>query len=56
MDSIFARVVAAAISAVAIGGFAMLTHGAVQSSNQTTAMATQFIASMPIPTAPTPAK
>ncbi|MDE2129427.1 MAG: hypothetical protein KGJ74_07155 [Betaproteobacteria bacterium] len=56
MDSIFARVVAAAIGAVAIGGFAILTHSAVQSSNQAAATATRFVASMPIPAALAPAK
>ena len=56
MDNIAARIIALTLAAVAVAGLGVMAYGAVKTSNQTTAMATRFIAAMPIPTASAPTK
>ena len=56
MENLAARIIATTLAAAAAAGLGVMAYGAIKTSNHATATATQFVASMPIPTASTPTK
>ena len=56
MENLAARIIATTLAAAAAAGLGVMAYGAVKTSNQASATATRFIATMPIPTASPTAK
>ena len=49
MENLAARIIAITLAAAAAAGLGAMAYGAVKTSNQAAATATQFIATMPVP-------
>ena len=56
MENLAARIIAITLAAAAAAGLGAMAYGAIKTSNQAAATATQFVAAMPIPATPAPAK
>lgn len=49
MENLAARIIALTLVASAVAGLGVMAYGAIKTNNQAAATATQFVASMPVP-------
>ena len=49
MENLAARIIATTLAAAAAAGLGVMAYGAIKTSNQASATATRFVASMPVP-------